>query len=95
MTRFKQFLARHKKLTVSFTMLCMTMFMSIACFAAEPAVTPVTVDVSEIMTNSVQTIVNNSLTMIAAVMPILITVFAVTLVIKFGIKFIQRIFNKA
>lgn len=87
-----KFLSNHKRLAAMLFTVAILGCMAVPCFAVDE--TP-TVDVAAMMTTSVNTIVSNSIQMISAVLPVLVTVFGATLCIRFGIKFIKQVFGKA
>lgn len=81
--KVKGFVARNRYAVVGSMMSAMMMC---SAFAAEGDF-----DLSTTMTTSVQQIVNDLLKMIAAVVPVTVTLMGAAIGVTYGIKFIQRI----
>lgn len=69
------------------SMMCVTAFAS--------GTAPVDFDLSAVLTTAAQTIVTDLLAMIAAVLPITVTLLAANIGVAYGIKFIKKITGKA
>ena len=83
--KIKEFF-RHNRFAVSAS--CMMAMLMCSAFAAEG---DGSFDLATTMTTSVQTIVNDLLKMIAAVLPVTVTLLAAAVGITYGITFIKRI----
>lgn len=73
--------------------LCMSMMMAFMSFSAM-AVEESSFDLTTVMVTSVQTIVNDLVKTIAAVLPIALTLFGLTLGITYTITFVRSILRK-
>lgn len=67
--------------------------MTVVGFASEPPAS--SFNLTEIMTNAAKTIVTDLMGMIAGVLPVTITLMAMSIGIAYGIKFIKKITSKA
>lgn len=65
------------------------------CSAGAVDGTPTSFDLSATMTTAVQQIVNDLLKMIAAVLPITVTLLGAAIGVSYGIRFIKRITSKS
>lgn len=82
---------RHNRFAVSAS--CMMMMLMCSAFALDDQAA--SFDLATTMTSSVQTIVNDLLKMIAAVLPVTVTLLAAAVGITYGITFIRKILNKS
>lgn len=67
--------------------------MTVVGFASEPPAS--SFNLTEIMTKAAQTIVTDLMSMIAGVLPVGITLFALSIGIAYGLNFIKKITKKA
>lgn len=89
--RIKSFISHNRAAVSAGIMSAMFMLSTVAGAAGE---TP-TFDLAATMTTSVQTIVNNLLGMISAVLPVTVTLLAAAIGVSYAIKFIKKIVGKA
>lgn len=82
-----------RKNRYAFAMSAMSAIMMCSAGAAEGATT--SFDLSATMTTAVQQIVNDLLKMIAAVLPITVTLLGAAIGVSYGIRFIKRITSKS
>lgn len=66
--------------------------MCVTAFAVDPAPD---LDLAAIMTSAATTIIADLLAMVAAILPITVTLLAASIGIAYGIKFIKKITSKA
>lgn len=86
--KIKEFF-RHSRFVFSAS--CMMAMLMCSAFAADADAAAASFDLSTTMTSSVQSIVTELLKMIAAVMPVTVTLLAAAIGITYGITFIKRI----
>ena len=79
----------------AFAMSAMSAIMMCSAGAVDGATATASFDLSTTMTSAVQQIVNDLLKMIAAVLPITVTLLGAAIGVTYGINFIKRISHKS
>lgn len=87
--KIKGFVARNRYAVVGSVMFAMMMC---SAFALDESTS---FDLAATMTSSVQTIVNDMLKMIAAVVPVTVTLLGAAIGVSYGIRFIRRIVSSS